>query len=239
MGDQIRRLGDGQAVGVDAEIAEAGAVESVRLRGGSFRDPPQVSLRPAGQRVAWLGPAQALPAKRDAARQLCRTRVQSAHRDAGPRQRAGVHRGGASVRHGPAQDEPPRPGLVVGPPQVREVTRRQLGAVRGRRTHEADLVQVDVGRGDPGPQLPQEHLEGHRGLADAGDAAGEQDLTAGTCRRTGRCPGRGRRQHGVGRPGTACPGGRPSAAAFPHQPGHLGDGQAIGVDAHVREGTTV
>jgi hypothetical protein len=79
---------------------------------------------------------------------------------------------------------------------------------------EADLVEVDVSRRDSGSQLPEEDLEAHRGLADAGSAAHEQDLAAS--------PGGGQRcLPAVVRLGTGDALRRPSAAAFPHQPGHL------------------
>jgi hypothetical protein len=60
---------------------------------------------------------------------------------------------------------------------------------------------------------PQEDLEAHPGLADAGGAADEQNLAAGHGRRQGR-------PRGVVRPGAGDALRRP-AAAFPHQPGPL------------------
>jgi hypothetical protein len=67
-GNHVHYLRDGSAVGVDAQVTEACALERRGLGGGLRSGHLQVSLRLAGERVAGLRPAQPLSAKRDPAR---------------------------------------------------------------------------------------------------------------------------------------------------------------------------
>jgi hypothetical protein len=72
---------DREGAGVDADVADGGAVEEFRFGGGSGGGFAEAFGGLSAQRVARLGPALAAAAALDPAQQLRGTGVQPAHRD--------------------------------------------------------------------------------------------------------------------------------------------------------------
>jgi len=212
-------------------------IESPGVRGCLFGDLGQVARRLSAQRVSRLRPAASFAAGHDPPLEFAGLGVQAACRDHRGRQRRGVGTERGLVLDRAGQHQVAGSGGVVGPPDTGEVPCLEPVVARiafGVRCEEPDLIQVDVARGEAGPQAPPVQLEADCRFADPGRAAHQEDLPAATVGLTSGRPRWGHARLPLGRAES-----RPAAAPVPDEPGHLAGRDAGRVHAHVSEITGV
>ena len=235
-GYQVGGFACGAPGGVDAQGVEKGVIESLGVRHCLLGYLGQVSCRLSAQRVSRLRPAASFAPADDPPPQFGGFGVQAACRDHRSRQRGLVGGEHELVLNRAGHHQVRGPGSVEGPPDTREIAGLEPVATEitmRSRSEEPDLVQVDVARGEAGPQAPLVHLEADRRLAHPRRPVQQHDLAAAA-----RCLAPGRTA-----PGRQCPAGLPAghpeagpvAAAVLDQPGHLAGPQAGRVHAHVGE----